>query len=90
MKTSFARRSWLRRLATGLAGLAVLPLVQTTRAAVKKVFPRVVLQWEDFLKENALRQLARFRDELCTFNDDIQGTAGVVLAGLYSALRITG
>jgi malate dehydrogenase (oxaloacetate-decarboxylating) len=59
-------------------------------AAVQKVFPRVVLQWEDFLKENALFQLARFRDQLCTFNDDIQGTAGVVLAGLYGALRITG
>src|SRR5512139_1953455 len=59
-------------------------------AAVKKVFPRVVLQWEDFLKENALFQLARFRDQLCTFNDDVQGTAGVVVAGLYGALRITG
>jgi malate dehydrogenase (oxaloacetate-decarboxylating) len=58
--------------------------------AVKKVFPNVCLQWEDFLKGNAIKQLNRFRDELCTFNDDIQGTAGVVLAGLYSALRITG
>ncbi|MGA2261893.1 MAG: oxaloacetate-decarboxylating malate dehydrogenase, partial [Acidobacteriota bacterium] len=58
-------------------------------AAVQKVFPTTVLQWEDFLKGNAIKQLKRFRDKLCTFNDDIQGTAGVVLAGLLSALRIT-
>jgi len=58
-------------------------------AAVKKVFPDVVLQWEDFLKGNAIKQLHRFRDELCTFNDDIQGTASVVVAGLFGALRIT-
>lgn len=57
--------------------------------AVKNVFPNVCLQWEDFLKGNAIKQLNRFRDQLCTFNDDIQGTAGVVMAGLYSALRIT-
>ena len=58
-------------------------------AAVQKVFPTTILQWEDFLKGNAIKQLKRFRDKLCTFNDDIQGTAGVVLAGLFSALRIT-
>jgi malic enzyme len=58
-------------------------------AAFQKVFPNAVLQWEDFLKGNAIKQLHRFRDQLCTFNDDIQGTAGVVLAGIYSALRIT-
>ncbi len=57
--------------------------------AVKEVFPNVCLQWEDFLKGNAIKQLNRFRNKLCTFNDDIQGTAGVVIAGLYSALRIT-
>ncbi|MBF0359711.1 MAG: NAD-dependent malic enzyme [Oligoflexia bacterium] len=59
-------------------------------AAVQKVFPSVILQWEDFLKANAIKQLARFRNKLCTFNDDIQGTAGVVVAGLFGALRITG
>jgi malic enzyme len=58
--------------------------------AVMRVFPGAVLQWEDFLKENAMKQLARFRGRLCTFNDDIQGTAATVLAGIYAAVRVTG
>jgi malate dehydrogenase (oxaloacetate-decarboxylating) len=57
---------------------------------VMKRFPTVLLQWEDFAKQNAARLLERYRDKLCTFNDDIQGTGAVTVAGLIAASKATG
>src|SRR5580658_9086875 len=58
--------------------------------SVKKRWPHVLLQWEDFAGSNAERFLERYRDQLCTFNDDIQGTAAIATATLISAVNVTG
>lgn len=59
-------------------------------SAVMKRWPNVLLQWEDFARANAGRLLERYRDRLCTFNDDIQGTAAVAAGTLLSAIQATG
>jgi len=57
---------------------------------VTKLFPNAMLHWEDFGAGNAHRILNRYTDQICTFNDDIQGTAAVVLAAVLAAVRLTG
>jgi malate dehydrogenase (oxaloacetate-decarboxylating)(NADP+) len=56
---------------------------------VQSLYPKCCIQWEDFANINAGPILERYRDKICTYNDDIQGTAGVALAGIFAALRIT-
>jgi malate dehydrogenase (oxaloacetate-decarboxylating)(NADP+) len=71
-------------------GEAYMAFVDEFVTAVQQLYPKCCIQWEDFANPNAVPILARYRDTICTFNDDIQGTAGVALAGISGALRLTG
>jgi len=73
-----------------LRGNEYLAIVDEFVAAAKAVFPDVVIQWEDFRKDNALMILDRYKRDLPSFNDDIQGTGAVAAACVHAACRISG
>lgn len=70
-----------------LVGKEYDEFVEAFIQAITKRYPKVLLQWEDFSKQQAQPLLDRYRDKICCFNDDIQGTAGVVVSGLFGAIQ---
>lgn len=73
-----------------LKGDEYLALIDRFVAAVERRWPKAIIQWEDFAKDVAFSVLERYKDRIASFNDDIQGTGAVTLAGLLTACRIKG
>ncbi|MCB1115307.1 MAG: oxaloacetate-decarboxylating malate dehydrogenase, partial [Chlamydiia bacterium] len=70
-----------------LGGKEYDDFIESFVQAITKRYPNVLIQWEDFSKQQAQPILDRYRDKVCCFNDDIQGTAGVVVAGILAAIK---
>ncbi len=64
-------------------------MIETVVSGIQRKLPRAYLHWEDFGRENARRNLERYHDQMCTFNDDMQGTGAVTLVALLSAIHRT-
>ena len=88
--TLLADPLYLGHRAPRLRGPAYDELVEAFVAGVAEVWPGCVIQWEDFKQGNALRILDRYQARVPSFNDDVQGTAAVVVAGILAATRVLG
>jgi malate dehydrogenase (oxaloacetate-decarboxylating)(NADP+) len=73
-----------------IVGKAYDDFIEAFVVAVNEVFPKICIQWEDFKGIDAIRILNKYRDRVCTFNDDIQGTAAIATAGFISISRLMG